>query len=102
LFFLAEGNVYDDFLAPIGPPQPPQIRFMNKKVLCIDNKHPVYRYDSDVFYLTIGKWYKLMRIIDKGYEVINDCHTTVLYDKTLFKTVEQIREDKINQIISNG
>ena len=75
---------------------------MNKRVLCIDNKHPVYRYDSDVFYLTIGKWYKLMRIIDKGYEVINDCHTTVLYDKTLFKTVEQIREDKINQIISNG
>jgi hypothetical protein len=102
VLFLAEGNAYDDFLAPIGPPQPPQLRFMNKKVLCIDNKHPVYRCDGDIFYLTIGKWYTLMKIVDKGYEVINDNQTSVLYDKTLFKTVEQIREDKINQIISNG
>jgi hypothetical protein len=62
------------------------------KVVCIDN-------DNDWFYLTIGKVYEVIIVSDFGYILINDISIKCNYRKEYFKTLSEIRNEKIDKLL---
>jgi hypothetical protein len=64
------------------------------KVKCIDN----YGWS----YLTIGKTYDVIEIDDEyGYKIIDDSDYKNWYEKELFKTISEIRNEIINKLLED-
>jgi hypothetical protein len=72
------------------------------KVICISTaKGPSNRS------LTLGKWYNVLDVtfyydnLSKiySYQIMDDSGFATQYISTLFKTVDEVREDKLNQIL---
>jgi hypothetical protein len=62
------------------------------KVVCIDNK--------DCDYITIGKTYEVININEYEYNIIDDCGDDYWdYDIEFFKTLSDIRNEKINKLL---
>ena len=60
-----------------------------KKVLCI-----VDGYRS----LTPGKWYDVVEEEEYGYWIMNDRGNELWYDKSRFKTQQEVREEKLGEL----
>ena len=68
------------------------------RVLCVDNEYVGLA-------ITKGKWYDLLDIIthDSGeyvsYYVIGDRGVSIRIDSKKFRTVEQLREEKLKELL---
>lgn len=75
------------------------------KVVCKDKKgkiqSPVVDWQLDkIMYLTPGKSYDVIKMSDKYYTIVDDKNTPQTCSRYLFKTIEELRDEKINIIIS--
>jgi hypothetical protein len=63
------------------------------KVVCVDNKY----YES----LIIGKTYNSAEMDSVTYFITDDCNSGwfACYEKELFKTLSEIRNEKINKLL---
>ena len=61
-------------------------------VKCIYNKY--YEYG-----LTMGKSYDVSEEDDKYYRIINDTNYIVRYNKNCFKTLSEVRNETINNLL---
>ena len=71
------------------------------KVLCINNSIDGILYTG----ITVGKWYNIIGTYRSSanvtsYQINNDSKSYITYHSSLFKTVIQVREDKLNLILS--
>lgn len=64
------------------------------KVLCVNNKHY-----NGYYYITIGWTYYILSEKEGNVLVINDALVKTWYPKNYFKSFEEIREEKINDIL---
>lgn len=64
------------------------------KVVCVDT-HEGGRPNKD---LTLGKIYETYITSDTKHLVINDCGHHKYYQRRMFKTFQEIRNDKLNEI----
>jgi hypothetical protein len=62
------------------------------KVKCINN-------DDYSYYLTIGKIYDVIYFNSIGYKIFNDVDYSGLYPKKLFKSLSEIRNEKIDKLL---
>lgn len=60
------------------------------KVVCIINKYRPFKYD-----LTIGRYYDVIDFDNLGYKLEDDKGNVKMYPSYCFKTIEEIREDKL-------
>jgi hypothetical protein len=65
------------------------------RVLCVDNEYVGLS-------VTKGKWYELVDSIahDDVYDVIGDRGTSVRIDSKKFRTVEQLREERLKELLN--
>lgn len=65
------------------------------------NYDDVYKTDEEYLLkrLTIGKFYEVVDFSATGYRIIDDNGHLTFYNKSLFKTLEKYREDKINRLL---
>jgi len=61
------------------------------KLLCVDNKHVG-------LCITVGNWYRVVNVDDTTYLVYDDKNQLVSLDKKYFKTLEELRELKLNEL----
>ena len=70
------------------------------KVLCIINGLPDLT--KGKAYITKGKWYRVIEEFQLAkelyYLIINDDGEELLYNKSWFKTQQEVREDKLNEL----
>ena len=62
------------------------------KVKCIENH-------NYLFNITIGKTYEVINIYDNGYDIVNDEGGYWCYSKEYFRTLSEIRNEKINKLL---
>ncbi len=67
------------------------------KVLCINN--------DDVSSITVGKWYRIAdpkvfteQFKNGIYIICDDKHRWITISQDFFKTIQQIREEKLNEL----
>ena len=64
------------------------------KIKCIDN-------DDYWLNLTIDKIYEVIAESSSGYKIINDLGEENWYRKEWFKTISEMRNDKINRLLED-
>ena len=69
------------------------------KVICVDNKYVGLS-------ITVGKWYELanqeifiQQFKDNTYIIYDDRCRLVKLNQKYFKTLEKLREDKLNELV---
>ena len=63
------------------------------EVVCIDNERGWWKN------ITIGKVYDVLIIRNDSYEIYNDNKNNISYSKDLFKTIPEIRNEKIERLL---
>ena len=76
------------------------------KVVCKDKEKgkfqsPVMDWPLDkLMYLTPGKSYDVIKMSEKYYTVIDDMDIQQTCSKYLFKTIDELRDEKINIVLN--
>lgn len=65
------------------------------RLICVNNID-----DGHLTYLTIGKEYKCLQIVnyENKYTIINDNHNVFWYSKSLFATIEEYRNKRLEEL----
>ena len=64
------------------------------KVVCIDNSENGFE-----VYLTVGKWYNIIKNCKYTYHLIDDHGFNTYYLRKRFKTLDVVREEKLNRLL---
>jgi hypothetical protein len=69
------------------------------KVVCVTTEHSgTWSSFSSKLMLTIGKWYDVVDGGDDFYTIIWNNGYQANLSKSYFKTIEEIRQDKLNEL----